>query len=480
MKVDDLAYNNRYSASAQQQHARKVRTAPSFKGRALVETPALEDAVANLMPKSLKMLKKLGSNGGEIQNIVINSLGTGLVAPIFIKYNFMSKTDEDTRTYSAWRQPVSAVLAVVTQCGLTAPFYKIFDNWANKGVFGEKLNKTLFMDDYYITKMKKKENPNMTKAQLQAEVKTYKEEQAKALEKMLSDKSTVLYRTSNGKTQKISDVEYRNLLTETIDKQIARDKAIKKELETTVSKRMATSNYYRTHNKEAHDIFDSLYSVLKDANGVSDVDKFIAAKIKEVKSKPDSKEMLTILKDIQNRAHKSGGNKEESFKNVRKALIANVKKMIGHVEKYQNVTSEAQVQQLVLNSVKQSTTEVNESITFFENLKRNISEKTLIPEIQKAINEKRAAIKVSESSLSKDFAKETAKQLISRTSAHMKCYKQIIGVFVSLAVLPLTCTLLNEIYPRFMDIFFPNLSSKKHEHESSKLIAQAPKKVEVA
>ena len=89
-------------------------------------------------------------------------------------------------------------------------------------------------------------------------------------------------------------------------------------------------------------------------------------------------------------------------------------------------------------------------------------------------------LNIEQSSLNKDFAREVAEQLISRTNAHMKCYKQIVGVFVSLAILPFTCTLLNWIYPRFMDVFFPNLSNKKHQNESSKLVAQAPKKAEVA
>ena len=144
MKVDEKAFNNNYRLELP--NNKNSRKAPNFEGRGL-PTSTLNKAVESLVPKHLRVLKKLAANSGEIQNIIINSIGTGLVAPIFIKYNCFSDTDEDTRTYSAWRQPLSAVLAVVTQCGLTAPFYKIFDNWANKGVFGEKLNKTLFMDD---------------------------------------------------------------------------------------------------------------------------------------------------------------------------------------------------------------------------------------------------------------------------------------------------------------------------------------------
>ena len=40
-----------------------------------------------------------------------------------------------------------------------------------------------------------------------------------------------------------------------------------------------------------------------------------------------------------------------------------------------------------------------------------------------------------------------------------------VGVFITL---PITCTALNWVYPRFMDIFFPSLSGakdKKHQSE---------------
>ena len=124
--------------------------------------------------------------------------------------------------------------------------------------------------------------------------------------------------------------------------------------------------------------------------------------------------------------------------------------------------------------------EATTSKNFFEGLKKTVTEKTTVAEIQRLIDAKKKSLRVEQSSLSRDFAEEVAKQLIERTKAHMKCYKQIVGVFVSLAILPFTCTLLNWTYPRFMDMLFPNLSNKKHDNESSKLINQAPKKVEVA
>lgn len=478
MKVDDIAYSKTYGAQSAGKKYRLKKT-PNFTGAA-VYTASLDEAVANLIPRHLRILRKLGSNSGEIQNIMINSIGTGLVAPIFIKYNCFSKTDEDTRTYSAWRQPVSAVLAVLTQCGLTAPFYKIFDNWANKGVWGEKLNKTLFMDDYYIMKLKKRENPTATKSQLEGMVSEFKAQQRKELINTLRNESTVKYRLSDGTTKNISDKEYRSLLVETLDNLYKHDLSIEKDIETTIKKRKIRSNYYRNNNAEARTILEEMGNVIQNSKNVSQIDSFIAQKINTLRSNPNAKEMIAILADIQKRAHKSGGGKADSFKNIKKALSDNVNKMLRHVDIYSNVHSDAEVSRIVEDSVKADILEVQASKDFFNELKKSVTEKTKVSEIQKMIDAKKKSLRIENSSLNKDFAEEVAKQLIERTKAHMKCYKQIVGVFVSLAILPFTCTLLNWIYPRFMDVFFPNLSSKKHDNESSKLINQAPKKAEVA
>ena len=58
---------------------------------------------------------------------------------------------------------------------------------------------------------------------------------------------------------------------------------------------------------------------------------------------------------------------------------------------------------------------------------------------------------------------------------NLKAHKQFTGIVISLAVLPITCCLLNWIYPRFMDAVFPNLSNKKHDNESKQLVEKAPK-----
>ncbi len=482
IKVDEIGYRHQYNANSER--ISKSHSQPAFTGKPSVSqipSTALRDAVEALLPRSVRALKKLGSHGGEIQNIIINAIGTGIVAPIFIKYNFLSDSDEDTRTYSAWRQPISAVLAVATQAGLTAPFYKIFDSWANKGVFGEELSKTLFMDNYYVEKLMKRQYPNATKNQIKQYAANFKKQQKESLIKDLKEQSTVNYRLADGSSRKISGTEYRNLLEETIDNLAKADLDSMKEIEQTVKRRTIRSQYYRTHNQQANEILTELRKKIKKAGSISEINSYISEQINKLRKDKNSSEMIAILGEIQNRSKKSNGRKTaQTFTSVKQALNDKVNKMLEHVKKYSKVNSDAEVSKLVAASVEKEINALKESQKFYETLKRSITEQSKIKDLQAQITAQKNLLNIEQSSLNKDFAREVAEQLISRTNAHMKCYKQIVGVFVSLAILPFTCTLLNWIYPRFMDVFFPNLSNKKHQNESSKLVAQAPKKAEVA
>ena len=103
----------------------EIKDSTTFTGAATVAantTKPLQDMLLEIMPKSARRMMKMHEGMGEIQNQLINAVGTGLIAPVFIKFNPLSDTDENTRTYTAWRQPVSAVLAVGTQCAIVKPF----------------------------------------------------------------------------------------------------------------------------------------------------------------------------------------------------------------------------------------------------------------------------------------------------------------------------------------------------------------------
>lgn len=278
------------------------------------------------MPKSIQMLDKMKNFVGEVPNIIITALGTGLVAPFFIKHNPLSKADEDTRTYSAWRQPVSAVLAVATQVSMVAPFNNLLTNMTNKGEFefldkGNKYNKSAYQEIEFLEKVVKKENPNLSKEEV---TKLAKQRQYTQLEDMLESlyhDNTVKYR-ANGKPVPLNEKEVSNLLEKT-------------------------------------------------ANGMLE-------KAKE----PHEKELA-----------------EKLLAKIKESKTPNIKEITKHLSKEQTGK----------------------------------------------------------------FVYDVAQKHISTISSNVKNLKQGTGLVVSLAILPVTCILLNKIYPKFMDTFFPHLSKKKED-----------------
>lgn len=473
MKVEKVNYNA--STGVPQIKARPANQ-PSFSGG--VNPQELQREMQNLMPGSLKMMSKLAKNMGEVQNIIINSLGTGLIAPIFIKWNPLSKTDEDTRTYSAWRQPISAVLAVVTQAGITAPFNTLITNMSNSGYLGERYNKSALRDDDYIEKLVKRAMPNATKEQIAKEVASKKTEQIEAMLTSLKNKNAIMLKNYKGETVPLSKTEYTNLLTETVDDLLKGINETNKEIITTSKKRKARSEYLRTHNADASKALQEINDELQKTTSVSSIKTFINKKIKSLQASGADPELIQMLKEVSGRAPVTKKTDKAADKAILKAMKGKVNKMMGHVKKYANVTSANEVIANVENSVKGQLEEVKEARKFLEGIKKAIiNENISVAEIEKMFTDKLAQTK--NKLLNKSFANEVIEKMKVNVANNLKGFKQIAGVIVSCAVLPFTCALLNWVYPIFMDAVFPNLSNKKHDNESSALVAKAPKKVEV-
>lgn len=95
---------------------------------------------------------------GEKSSIIINAIGTGILAPIVIAKNPLSKEDNNTKKYSAWRQPISAVLAIVTQLTVNMKAEKITNNLAYQNKLGtETQRKQGFYDLSFIKKFRESE-----------------------------------------------------------------------------------------------------------------------------------------------------------------------------------------------------------------------------------------------------------------------------------------------------------------------------------
>ncbi len=289
----------------------------SYYAKKFIREKKMEKELAAASPKIIQFIRKFGVLTGEVPNILINAIGTGLVAPIFIKYNFLSKSDEDTRTYSALRQPVSAILAILIQGGLVLPFDRLMNNMSNKGEWdGHIFNKTGFQDLKYIEKTIKKQNPKLPKDEIKKLAESKQLEQLVTMIRQANDKNFIGY-ILDGKKVKLSKNQLKELMRKTLD-------------------------------------------------------------------------------DLSKK----------------------------HPEVAQN----------------------------YEIFKKDISKGISIKEFSKKIG------KISKEA---DFTYDLVQKHIKNVASNIKGLKAVVGLMVSLAILPVSCTALNWLYPRFMDTFFPSLSKKK-------------------
>lgn len=114
----------------------KKQNSPSFSGGAA----ATVDELATMVARGARPVEKGARKGitnlsrflddgkGEIQNQLINAAFTTTFAPLFIAFNPFTEQDSKTKKYTALRQPVSAAVALLCSMPLT----KGFNEWVGK------------------------------------------------------------------------------------------------------------------------------------------------------------------------------------------------------------------------------------------------------------------------------------------------------------------------------------------------------------
>lgn len=485
----------------------------SFSGAAKATASAtkpLKEFLLDIMPGKIKKMVKIHEGMGEVQNQLINAVGTGLVAPLFIKYNPISKTDEDTRTYTAWRQPVSAVLAVATQAAIVVPFNKIIKHAADIGYLSTRYNSTLFPSDDYLKKEIKELNPDKkyTKQEMKDAIDARKKSvyDKKLVEMIENDK--IVFNTSNGKvasTLEMPAQEFKKLFTETIDGIIQAESNEKvKVIQKKLPQKIERGIFFHNNPDEAKSVLQRLRSnvtqiynqtdfattpdQIAEANKKFNKDckaliKELKAEIKKDSSKKDiNTELIKIVKEIRN---KNTGNDASALR----VLGEKIDKMIESVNTMQSKKSTQEIIEYVNEVIYRRTNAIDGTIETLTKIKTRLETSGItVKEAQQIIDEtieasrnnvrtKLTATGISEADLKKsiDWVESVGTRLSEKSKSIAKCIgdqlkkhaksnidglKRWTGLGVSLAILPATCWMLNKIYPWFMDLAFPNLSNK--------------------
>lgn len=471
MNIDKINLNIKNNGYYSQRQSKTQSNQIGFTSN--IPQATIEKEINALNPSILRGINKLKNNIGEFQDICINALGTGLLAPIFIKYNPLSKTDEETRTYSAWRQPLSALLAIATQGLFTIPIVSKINSMANEGALNLDCNKTPFKDKDYAMHIMKKLHPGLSKKQREVLADEYLAKQDENLINTLKKENTVYY-TIKGQTEpvKISQEKYIETLNKTVDSMLAdEEKRLKVCNDVKLTKRIERSEFYRNNYDTSKNLLKEIEAKINRTDDVKEITKFLKNKHKELKKAKANTQLLDMITET--RILGSAGKDK---------MLEKVKRMQGHVEKYKGLTSKEQVVEAVKASISERINEHKDSIEFLNKVKKAIAENKTVNDIEEMFKLKIKEAKNANKEFrlaDKVFSKEVANKLKELTKKHIEGVKRIATLAGALIILPISCDLLNRIYPRFMDIAFPKLSSKKHNNESKELVDKATKNSEV-
>lgn len=182
------------------QPSAETKKSPHFRAKA--DWSKYGKDIAKNSKKIPKALTYLGQNDGEILNTVVTAVGTSVVAPIFIAGNPLSKEDKETKWYSAMRQPISAVIALVFQLYVNKVFNDYMAKSASTGRFGEMFDLSPSPKANYLKKIIKLEHPDFNSEQIQAEI---DRRQNVAERKRIGEKRVEL---------KDSSIEYKELISQ--------------------------------------------------------------------------------------------------------------------------------------------------------------------------------------------------------------------------------------------------------------------------
>lgn len=496
----------------------EIKDSTSFTGAAAVAADAtkpLKEILLEIMPSSAKNMVKMHEGMGEIQNQLINAVGTGLIAPLFIKFNPLSETDEDTRTYTAWRQPVSAVLAVGTQCAIVKPFNDIIRWMSDIGYLGSKYNASLFPSENYITKLIKEENPGVkyTKEELKNEIKNRKTNYDKQLKEMIENDKIVFKKTDTHGVSNLemSDKEFKQLFRETIDSIIkAEEKERLNAIENKLPKQIRRNLFYHNNPEESKAVLQRISSKITQSYSQYDLDadktaalyedlnnefKAVIADLKkEAKTNPAKKdvnaELINIVTELKNR------NTDKDASAIR-ILDKKIDTMIDNINLMASKKTTREIIDHVDAHIFTRTNSIDEVISTLTDIRKRLDKNGItVKEAQQIIDEKvttsessiRSMLKAkglteSEIRVSPELTESIGSRLKQKAGSMASCiadqmkkqaksnidgYKRWTGLGVSLAILPVTCWMLNKIYPWFMDMAFPTLSNKQGKNNDKK------------
>ena len=423
-------------------------SAPRFKAKGM--DPDILNHLNKNSGKVARFFNYVGANQGEALNILVTAVGTAIICPLFIAFNPFSKEDEKTKQYSAWRQPISAIIAVVTQLTIT----KWYNNWLAKtastttkdGKAGfARADLRAMPHERYLKRIVKLQHPEYDKKQVEQEVKRLQ---------VIAQKMEI---SKLRQTMKDTPISYKELICQDyIDK--AREQFF---------------DEFKTKNKEE----------IEKKFGKS-IDEIWSLRLNKHLNKMLDEKAKSMGKDTQTMLN------EAAEKLVERDVISEtvVKKTIRHL-KDKNYDISKAIEQCNEENVLKTIKAQNLESKFPDGINaKQIAEEIVnkLRNIQEYESEQKLRDFKSVTNLGTTYdeilhnikVKRLVKSRISDAKRVFKTMNTQTGLVVTLATLPFTCGFLNWCYPRIMEKIMPEMSAKKKEVEEK--ISNFNAKVEAA
>lgn len=459
------------------------RVSPHFTGAvspAKVAPPVSDFIMELLQNKTARaVIKKFQVLKGELGGILITAAGTGLVAPIFIAYNpfVKAKPDatpeekkevENTKQYTAMRQPISAVLAALFQAGALGPIDKFLEKMSNDPRYAKNfwtildqssLQKESYLKRVIAKEMKKEgtvyENKKAFKAELAKRVEQRQQEQINAMAEKFSQSGKIEIGSraiDNSTTAEILNKQISSYIDDA--KELQRDengiKYYKNKAAMLMNNEEELKELFKTSKlpEDANEL-EKYLKTAREGSKSQEVKELIdeilgfAPNVRESKCKRTLERINTIRTDC------DGNYTPERYVASMEERNANIQKIIDSLKESQIKNPESATEE----TIKKTLDDIIQKCHYdYKNTK--------LHNVLDGSETFRSNLEELKTKVTEDAINGYKKLVENKFKGFSQISKVAIGVCITL---PITCTALNWVYPRFMDIFFPNLSGSKKE-----------------
>lgn len=506
-KIQSIQPSNRQTLGANKNSNKFAALNPTFKGGA----SNLEEIVAEYGRKNIEprigikgwlstATQFLQKNKGELQSQGINAFFTFFLSPIFIAFNPFSREDDKTKQYTALRQPISAINALLVSVPLTMLINQHTEKIASEGAIKD-LDLRVCPDKNYLEKIYKKEYNNVKSSQdsLEKFLNTFSSAEDRA--KVKHDTKLMFPDMKEEKLNKQVEKGVVELFIKNKQKEAAnfytellyKDPNLLRANEQVKNRVKNLDSYLRENNLHEVDLKDFMkehfnIEFIKE-NGKINLElkeQAFLEKMHKIKAIDFLRKMGFVACDITPEDGKyttdkfSERNLQEFLSTKRSAPVVEV---LQKTHKISKTTAAAEVEALSKFFSRQIQYNVdgelirNESITLHQLVKTlGIRPESFMEDVKnkktgafiEGFAKKLQGLKGIVGTETKDIATQLMKLKTRTLTAKFGGTKQYVGIFFNLFISAIACTTLNWAYPRIVENLFPSLLKKNKKEGGSK------------